>query len=416
MLIPFAIVRAMWPGIEPDVTIHLSATLDRISPGYLSTMPAAPPVLHPAFVWFVNIYVFAVVAAFTWAGRRLFLGLPLLPEQTAHRNRVVWGPGTLVFVLIFPQLLGLIVVGLYEVATTKTQVVVAVDKQAEPPKVEKPAPNRKPLSSTELIALNTALSLIVLLIVPPMVRSVTGATYSDFGLSLRGTARDLKIGAVAFLLLTPLTQVSFLIATKFYPPQKHPLEEMLRSEKLDWQIIPLAFAASMILAPLVEELIFRGLIQGWLSSLYARKKHPTPELEPELESAQSLFIPLPLQEFSPSGASIQSARVMPILITSLIFAGVHYPQMPAPFAIFVLSLGLGILYQRTQRLLPSITLHALFNGFNTTMMVLQLLSNPHHDARNQNATKKPLAVQNRGKSLDFSLAHEDLAVRFPEAQ
>jgi membrane protease YdiL (CAAX protease family) len=58
---------------------------------------------------------------------------------------------------------------------------------------------------------------------------------------------------------------------------------------------------------------------------------------------------------------------MPVVLTSLLFAAVHAPQMPAPFAIFVLSLALGTLYQRTGSLAAPFTLHALFNGLSTTL-------------------------------------------------
>ncbi|GAC1463197.1 MAG: hypothetical protein NVSMB9_00360 [Isosphaeraceae bacterium] len=64
---------------------------------------------------------------------------------------------------------------------------------------------------------------------------------------------------------------------------------------------------------------------------------------------------------------------MPLLLTSGGFALVHAPQMPAPFAIFALSLALGTVYQRTGSLIAPFTLHALFNGFNTLLMVLSLL-------------------------------------------
>jgi len=57
--------------------------------------------------------------------------------------------------------------------------------------------------------------------------------------------------------------------------------------------------------------------------------------------------------------------MMPILITSTIFAGIHVGQWPAPVAIFFLSLGLGFLYQRTGSLIGPFVLHAMFNGIST---------------------------------------------------
>jgi membrane protease YdiL (CAAX protease family) len=48
----------------------------------------------------------------------------------------------------------------------------------------------------------------------------------------------------------------------------------------------------------------------------------------------------------------------------------HLPQWPAPIAIFLLSIALGTVYQRTGSLLASITMHATFNGINTLLLLL----------------------------------------------
>ncbi|MCA1685419.1 MAG: CPBP family intramembrane metalloprotease [Planctomycetia bacterium] len=73
----------------------------------------------------------------------------------------------------------------------------------------------------------------------------------------------------------------------------------------------------------------------------------------------------------------QFQRILPILLTSAFFAAVHFEQMPAPLAIFPLSIALGLLYETTGSLVPSFVLHALFNGFNTTLLLGALLANPH---------------------------------------
>ena len=171
----------------------------------------------------------------------------------------------------------------------------------------------------------------------------------------------------------------------------------------------------LIFAPVIEELIFRGLIQGWLSRLYYERKTSTLRDDAH-EKFVTIGIPRPSRGLAPLAAVARTSVFIPILITSLFFAAVHYPQMPAPFAIFVLSLGLGLLYERTRRLLPSIILHSLFNGFNTTVMVLQLLSDPHMDARIKSEPKTPPVVRIRDENGGLSLARDALAVRFPEAE
>jgi hypothetical protein len=63
----------------------------------------------------------------------------------------------------------------------------------------------------------------------------------------------------------------------------------------------------------------------------------------------------------------------PVLLTSALFAAVHLPQWPAPIAIFFLSVGLGVVYQRTGSLIASFVMHALFNGFSTLILFQAVL-------------------------------------------
>ena len=87
---------------------------------------------------------------------------------------------------------------------------------------------------------------------------------------------------------------------------------------------PLGIVAIVIMAPLVEELLFRGAIQG---HLLRKWKHP-------------------------AGA---------IVLSSLIFGLVHGNWVQAPFA-FVTGLALGWMYYRTGSLLPGILMHFVNNS------------------------------------------------------
>ena len=379
-------------------------------------MPADSPEVPKALALFLTIFLIAVLAAFYWAGRQVLFGRPVLPESNKGPNRVRWGMGTMLFVLLFPQVLGVVVRGLYEVTRSDSVVIVNARDRSVPSEPQRGrATTPKQISYTEVMALNAVLSILILTSVPPLIGVATGVRLDDFGLTLNGAWRDLRIGSTAFLIVTPMAQLVFILAVKVFPSRKHPLEEMLRSVDLDWKVILLAYVTSMIFAPVIEELIFRGLIQGWLSRLYYERKTSTLRDDAH-EKFVTIGIPRPSRGLAPLAAVARTSVFIPILITSLFFAAVHYPQMPAPFAIFVLSLGLGLLYERTRRLLPSIILHSLFNGFNTTVMVLQLLSDPHMDARVKSEPKTPPVVRIRDENGGLSLARDALAVRFPEAE
>ncbi len=98
----------------------------------------------------------------------------------------------------------------------------------------------------------------------------------------------------------------------------------------------LIFFNTVLLAPLVEEFLFRGLLQNWLN------KWGTKEIS--------------------------------ILITSLFFAFFHYQKgqqlgnIPVLIATFVLSYFLGYLYERKGSLFAPIFLHA-FSNFFTLLLI-----------------------------------------------
>ena len=84
-----------------------------------------------------------------------------------------------------------------------------------------------------------------------------------------------RVGALGFLLVTPLVYAINLLCTRIWTPHKHPLETMVLDEANGavplGQLAYLAFLTAVVLAPAAEELIFRGVIQGWLERLFGRR-------------------------------------------------------------------------------------------------------------------------------------------------
>jgi hypothetical protein len=99
--------------------------------------------------------------------------------------------------------------------------------------------------------------------------------------------------------------------------------------------IVVATVSAVVLAPLAEEIFFRGLLQ---SSLKRYFRNPWPA----------------------------------VLITSLVFALVHWQhEAQATPSLLVLGVVLGYNYERTARLGGPILIHALFNAFVMTNTLLQ---------------------------------------------
>ncbi len=203
---------------------------------------------------------------------------------------------------------------------------------------------------------------------------------------------------MATLIAAPPVNAVQILATKIWAPQIHPVQEMLFKE-FSVGVAGLAVLTAVVLAPLFEELAFRGLLQSWLVAYLNRRDAPAPT-----QSVVEIAIGSPLAEFpvasnwpgeanaeptnpyeSPRSLDLPRLLELPlpeppsrawlgILVTSLLFASVHAAQWPAPIALFALALVIGTVYYRTGSLIAAVFMHATFNGLSTILLFLALLS------------------------------------------
>jgi len=143
------------------------------------------------------------------------------------------------------------------------------------------------------------------------------------GLSVRHWPWDLVRGIVGYLIVFPVSTGLLYATSRFVPAQEHELLTTIKSASPGWPLM-LGIVSAVVLAPLTEEVFFRGLCQSMVQN-YGR---PWPA----------------------------------ILVAAAFFALVHlaYPHsMPAMFALGVV---LGYNYARSGRLLAPILIHAIFNA------------------------------------------------------
>lgn len=234
-----------------------------------------------------------------------------------------------------------------------------------------------------------------------LIRLRTGATLLAFGFSAKHLLADLRLGLGAFVMLAPPVYALQLVLVKIFP-QFHPLIDQLRQHP-----DALVFAASglsvMVAAPLGEEYLFRGLLQGWLENLrpgiasdaVLLGSRRTTQAEPSggvVDNSPALPTPFPaldadnpyaasppldaiVMEESLSTPTVAVAR-WPLIVSALLFALAHYSHGPAPIPLFFLALGLGYLYQRTHRLTPCITVHCLLNSWTMVLMLIEAYGKP----------------------------------------
>lgn len=187
--------------------------------------------------------------------------------------------------------------------------------------------------------------------------------------------RDLRDGILLSLACIPLllllqTVLQYLNNYFFQQQIVHPYIEMLRkSQERDPALLYDLFSwvtfSVIIVAPILEELLFRGLLQGWLRGKYHAL---TARMLSVPATAADATVPL-------SPAELQRQRLntwAPNFITSLAFTAAHIGHGPAMISLFFFSLALGYVYEKTGRLAPSIITHLMLNLCTTIMLWLMI--------------------------------------------
>jgi membrane protease YdiL (CAAX protease family) len=255
----------------------------------------------------LGIGIFSVWLARTSLGRKSLVDAPV------RRNSL---PPALPFLPFFLWLLGTVVA--QSLVVTFVRPVTGVPKIFQDNLV------------FSAVALLTAFGLVLPLASVFFARGVRG-----FGLRLRTVPKDLGAAFVHLLAVWPLVLAAIIATTQigqlishlssgrdFEMPKHEALQMMTEYSSVSLDVL-LALMA-VVVAPLVEEMIFRGLFQSMLRSYLGRPW-------------------------------------LAIVLTSILFALVHGNATHWP-ALFMLSLGLGYAYEKSGSLFRSMFMHAMFNG------------------------------------------------------
>lgn len=212
-------------------------------------------------------------------------------------------------------------------------------------------------------------------------RAASGALPYQMGLSADRLGQNLVLGFLFLLGLLPIVFMTNALVDWIFrtilneQPESHPLMKLARDG--EWFIL---VVTATVVAPVTEELLFRGLVQPWaerarggdgvmlVAFLMALVQRAAPLLKGEeagdyqqvlQELEPALFVLLMV----PGYLAVRRLRSWgAIWASSLLFAAAHSNVWPSPIALFILALGLGYLAYRTQSLVGPIVVHSLFNG------------------------------------------------------
>ena len=188
---------------------------------------------------------------------------------------------------------------------------------------------------------------------------------------------------------------------RLWESNAHPLLKMVQDE-FSPGVLQLAILMAVFIAPVCEEVLFRGIIQSWVVTQLDRLRsepEPVPVDSLAITASQALPAadytnsqtelrepgtdPFPAALERPSGPSPHTpsrtvnhqslSSKLGIIATSVIFAALHWEQWPAPIPIFLLAVVIGIVYQRTGSLIAAICMHAMFNGLSMLFLMGMLL-------------------------------------------
>jgi membrane protease YdiL (CAAX protease family) len=319
--------------------------------------------------------------------------LPERKHPTGALARPPWGGWSIVLLMLVYVVVNVAVAETYAVATDRVARVRNPKPAAA--KVGLPAAAAANQSETpefamaEVMFVNAVANVILIVVLPCLLYVTSRARLADLGLSGRRWWRPAAQGLVGMLIATPAVWLIQMAAITVWEPRGHPLEKMLR-EQFTVDVAYLAVLSGVILAPIAEEILFRGIIQPWLIKVLTRRaarpekidSYVEPSTAAQLGSSESTTFwdedeptnPPKRPSIPVTAADDTRAMARAIILTSLIFASLHAPQWPAPIPIFVLSLVLGTVSVRTGSLIAPIVMHAAFNGLSTTAMFVALLS------------------------------------------
>lgn len=271
--------------------------------------------------------------------------------------------------------------------------------------------------SEELKLLRTRMSLwtsgitlpFIALLFPWVIINYTGLNKSELGWKSTNLLFSLKKAILYIIIFIPSVYILqfMMVKIQFLLPGQHVVNHpltLLAGQKLmviEWVMI---FCSAVIGAPLLEEQLFRGLVQPWITAkksgilitlccaillgviqfsndwykafsfalsdrsienLPQFKIHMAQALMPLLFSILVSSLIIIVSKKSRSNAAIGA--------TALLFGMIHAFAWPSPVGLTLLGVGMGMAYAKTGNIIAPVFIHMIFNSLAFAMLLLQTI-------------------------------------------
>lgn len=205
---------------------------------------------------------------------------------------------------------------------------------------------------TLALLLGALLSILVLLL-----RTRTSPV--QLGLVNRELFRDLWIGALVFLWVTPLVMVVAAVVNNLLGVEyQHPVVDAMKENPY---MLPSLFFGAVVCAPIWEEYAFRGLLIGWFDSIRQSGGNPLKIL---LGAGNQI---------ADREESSAYAPWWPAILSGVFFGGAHFGYGVSWVPLMVLGIVLGRLYQVRRSIVPCVVVHGLFNSLSMVGLAVEIL-------------------------------------------
>jgi membrane protease YdiL (CAAX protease family) len=204
-------------------------------------------------------------------------------------------------------------------------------------------------------------ALVVMAVIIFLVRAGFSRKLKGFGLNVRSIHKDFFAAFANLLTIWPLMMAAMIVTLFFakliYGPEYQiPRHEQLKvlTDYPQLQLRILTFVVAAVVAPVLEEMMFRGLLQTVIRSYLETRNVIPPQNGLE----------------SPCLTAGGNRAWIAVLISSFLFSIVHgnIPHWPA---LFVLGVCLGYAYEKSGSLFRPIFIHAFFNATSVILVLLK---------------------------------------------